>query len=177
MILTSKLVIGSMGLWVSKYTLFYEGTFLHNLALIDVKRYHQPIDEIQGGSDLEHILTYGQLKLPKSRSAIFTRITIINCIWKIIRSFTLLAFRWLIPESSEGLSWSWSYCICIYNYLCNQCISPLTLQYYVITFEKLVIGSMGLWVSKYTLFYEGTFLHNLALIDVKRYHQPIDQIA
>ena len=94
------------------------------------------IFEIQGGSDLEHILTYGQLKLPESRSAIFTRITIINCIWNIIRSFTLLAFRWLIPESSEGLSWSWSYCSCIYNYLCNQCISPLTLQYYVITFVR-----------------------------------------
>ena len=24
-------------------------------------------------------------------------------------------------------AWSWSYCSWIYNYLCNQCISPLTL--------------------------------------------------
>ena len=26
-----------------------------------------------------------------------------------------------------GLSWSWSYCRWIYNYLCNQCLSPLKL--------------------------------------------------
>jgi len=24
-------------------------------------------------------------------------------------------------------SWSWSYCSWIYNYLCNQCLSPLKL--------------------------------------------------
>ena len=44
----------------------------------------------------------------------------------------------------EGFSWSWSYGSWIYNYLCNQWISPLTLwvqiplmysiQYYVIKF-------------------------------------------
>ena len=28
---------------------------------------------------------------------------------------------------SEGQSWAWSYASCIYNYLCNQCLSPLTL--------------------------------------------------
>jgi hypothetical protein len=27
----------------------------------------------------------------------------------------------------EGQSWSWSYGSWIYNYLCNQCLSPLTL--------------------------------------------------
>jgi hypothetical protein len=27
----------------------------------------------------------------------------------------------------QGPSWSWSYCSWIYNYLCNQCLSPLTL--------------------------------------------------
>ena len=27
----------------------------------------------------------------------------------------------------EGLSWSWSYGSWIYNYLCNQCLSPLML--------------------------------------------------
>jgi len=27
----------------------------------------------------------------------------------------------------EGLPWSWSYVSWIYNYLCNQCLSPLTL--------------------------------------------------
>jgi hypothetical protein len=33
----------------------------------------------------------------------------------------------LLPLSVEGLSWSWSYGIWIYNYLCNQCLLPLTL--------------------------------------------------
>jgi len=28
-----------------------------------------------------------------------------------------------------GLSWSWSYGSWIYNYLCNQCISPLKLWF------------------------------------------------
>jgi len=28
---------------------------------------------------------------------------------------------------TKVLSWSWSYCSWIYNYLCNQCLSPLTL--------------------------------------------------
>jgi hypothetical protein len=34
------------------------------------------------------------------------------------------------PKTSprnQGLSWSWSYGSWIYNYLCNQCLSPLTL--------------------------------------------------
>jgi hypothetical protein len=50
-------------------------------------------------------------------------------------------------------SWYWSYGSCIYNYLCNQCLSPLTLwvrsgqgvQHYVIKFvndlRRLVVFS------------------------------------
>jgi hypothetical protein len=30
-------------------------------------------------------------------------------------------------QNRQGLSWLWSYGIWIYNYLCNQCLSPLTL--------------------------------------------------
>jgi hypothetical protein len=29
--------------------------------------------------------------------------------------------------NGRGPSWPWSYCSCIYNYLCNQCLSPLML--------------------------------------------------
>jgi len=29
--------------------------------------------------------------------------------------------------SFRGQLWSWSYGSCIYNYLCNQCLSPLRL--------------------------------------------------
>jgi len=31
------------------------------------------------------------------------------------------------PPVFRGSSWSWSFSIWIYNYLCNQCLSPLTL--------------------------------------------------
>jgi hypothetical protein len=34
---------------------------------------------------------------------------------------------WSTPKLVLGLSWSWSYGSWIYNYLCNQCLSPLTL--------------------------------------------------
>ena len=32
-----------------------------------------------------------------------------------------------IPGNSQGSSWSWSYGSWIYNFLCNQCLQPLTL--------------------------------------------------
>jgi len=31
----------------------------------------------------------------------------------------------------EGSSWSWSYGSWIYNYLCNQCLSPLKLWVWI----------------------------------------------
>jgi len=31
-----------------------------------------------------------------------------------------------LPYMDFGSSWLWSYGSCIYNYLCNQCLSPLT---------------------------------------------------
>ena len=39
--------------------------------------------------------------------------------------YILVIFNYL--QSSEGLSRSWSYGSWIYNYLCNQCLSPLTM--------------------------------------------------
>jgi hypothetical protein len=35
--------------------------------------------------------------------------------------------KYLIIYSIEGPSWPWSYDSWIYNYICNQCLSPLTL--------------------------------------------------
>ena len=32
-----------------------------------------------------------------------------------------------VPTSNRGPSWPWSYASWIYNYLCNQCLSPLML--------------------------------------------------
>jgi len=33
----------------------------------------------------------------------------------------------IFPKFGSGPSWSWSYGNWIYNYLCNQCLSPLKL--------------------------------------------------
>ena len=32
------------------------------------------------------------------------------------------------PCQNKGASWSWSYGSCIYNYLCNECLSSLKLR-------------------------------------------------
>jgi hypothetical protein len=36
-----------------------------------------------------------------------------------------------IPKTIEGASWPWSYGSWIYNYLCNQCLSPLMLWVWI----------------------------------------------
>ena len=33
----------------------------------------------------------------------------------------------ILPDQNDLMSWLWSYCSWIYSYICNQCISPLTL--------------------------------------------------
>jgi hypothetical protein len=42
-----------------------------------------------------------------------------------------ICMKYLLPDfqnpTIKGLSWSWSYGSWIYNYLCNQCLSPLKL--------------------------------------------------
>jgi len=37
----------------------------------------------------------------------------------------------LPPKSIPVLSWSWSYGSWIYNYICNQCLSPQTLWVWI----------------------------------------------
>jgi len=46
---------------------------------------------------------------------------------KISSTYFLLHFSKYKRHLKKGLSWSWSYGSWIYNYLCNQCISPLML--------------------------------------------------
>jgi len=41
----------------------------------------------------------------------------------LVSSFILLLFNFQF----RGPSWSWSYGSWVYNYLCNQCLSPLPL--------------------------------------------------
>ena len=48
---------------------------------------------------------------------------------------TVYIYNWLQFNSSlsfKGPSWSWSYGSWIYNYLCNQCLSPLKLSFWIL---------------------------------------------
>ena len=51
----------------------------------------------------------------------------------LIKCFICLLWYDLIIQqfSNLGLPWSWSYGDWIYNYLCNQCLSPLTLLFWI----------------------------------------------
>ena len=46
---------------------------------------------------------------------------------KISSTYVLLHFGKYKRHLKKGLSWSWLYGSWIYNYICNQCISPLML--------------------------------------------------
>ena len=48
--------------------------------------------------------------------------------------YTIMAFQ------KKGLSWSWSYVSWIYNYLCNRCLSPLTLWVRILRHSVLDIS-------------------------------------
>ena len=50
-----------------------------------------------------------------------------NQIWQDYDSGCFCQVESKIFSHHEGQSWSWSYDSCIYNYLCNQCLTPLTL--------------------------------------------------
>ena len=48
--------------------------------------------------------------------------------WKyLIYSALTIELKQSVSKLLKGLSWSWSYGSWIYNYICNQCLSPLTL--------------------------------------------------
>ena len=53
-----------------------------------------------------------------------------SCIERYEITFVLFKYRYATSHctcKTQGSSWSWSYGSWIYNYLCNQCLSPLTL--------------------------------------------------
>ena len=50
-------------------------------------------------------------------------VTTMNLLWHITLSGALNGLH----TTFTGPSWSWSYCSWIFNYLCNQCLSPLML--------------------------------------------------
>jgi hypothetical protein len=45
----------------------------------------------------------------------------------VMLNFLSCSFTYIHILSYQGPSWSWSYGSWIYNYLCNRCLSPLTL--------------------------------------------------
>ena len=62
-------------------------------------------------------------------------------LWTIVCLHALFLFGlWPLYIYPFGISWSWSYDSWIYNYLCNQCLSPLTL-YIWIPFRRVVLDT------------------------------------
>jgi len=51
--------------------------------------------------------------------------TVYFVVWKPINILLSLFIFWSKTDAAQRPSWSWSYDSLIYNYLCNQCISPL----------------------------------------------------
>jgi hypothetical protein len=49
-----------------------------------------------------------------------------SCIKNLLLTLILLLLCYFL-NAEQGPSWSWSYGSWIYNYLCNQCLSPLNL--------------------------------------------------
>jgi hypothetical protein len=87
-------------------------------------------------------------------------------------------FKNLIKNRLKGLSWSWSYGRWIYNYLCNHCLSPLTLwvrthsvevyllQHYVIKFVSDLRQVSGLlWILRFPQPIKLTSLCNLNIVE------------
>jgi hypothetical protein len=77
-------------------------------------------------------------------------------VWNLIYSYS----RLMCSIHVKGLSWPWSYGSWIYNYLCNQCLSPLKsefkprswwdVQHYVMKFvsDLQQVGGF-LWVLRF----------------------------
>jgi hypothetical protein len=61
-----------------------------------------------------------------------------------------------------GSSWSWSFGIWIYNYLCNQCPSPLTLWVRIPSrrgvLEKTLCDKVCQWLAAGQWFFPGTLV-------------------
>jgi len=51
---------------------------------------------------------------------------------------TWITAQFLLTGLWQGQSWSWSYGSWIYNYLCNQCLSPLTLWFRILLRQYLL---------------------------------------
>ena len=66
---------------------------------------------------------------PEYRSLIFNILTHYNIkiCWTSQNMFSSHYQKQFFVLIQRWLSWSWSYCSWIYNYLCNQCLSSLTL--------------------------------------------------
>ena len=81
----------------------------------------------------------------------------------------LSQFCWInvntILNVKKGSSWSWSYGSWIYNYMCNQCISPLTLWVRILLMARF---------TRYNIMSEWLFNVNSAIFQL--YH-VLDQHA
>ena len=64
----------------------------------------------------------------KDRWSLNTGLIDMKCMWTKQKEYDLLSVH---DTLLSRLSWSWSYGSWIYNYLCNQCLSPLTLWVWI----------------------------------------------
>ena len=79
----------------------------------------------------------------------------------------------------EGLLWSWSYGSWVYNFLCNRCLSPLTLWVQIRLrggeLDTIMCDELGQWLAAVLWFSPGTpvsstnktNLHNITEILLK----------
>jgi hypothetical protein len=90
-----------------------------------------------------------------------------------------------INQKKGGMSWLWSYGSWIYNYICNQCLSPLMLwvQVLILTRCTTLNGKVCQWRDRSVVFsgYSG-FLHQLNWLPWYivesgiKHHKPIQSV-
>jgi hypothetical protein len=84
----------------------------------------------------------------------------ISVIYLLVSKFYrgLYIQHYIIWQSLQGLSWSWSYGSWVFNYLCNQCLSPLKLwvqtplmvrctSYNIMLVMLRLLSPLHLWVN------------------------------
>ena len=64
----------------------------------------------------------------------------------------------LNTNQSKGLSWPWSYGSWIYNYLCNQCLSPLMLWVRLPLRARCLCAKVCQWLAAGLWFSPGTLV-------------------
>ena len=104
---------------IDQYTVMYfigRGT-MSQIIVLERKQKH---------ANLLLLLTWWSIYCVNNIGILYSKLLLVrslllnHCICKVFVSILLI---WVF----RGLSWSWPYSSWIYNYLCNHCLSPITL--------------------------------------------------